>query len=98
MGFEAPLALLGIAAAAIPVIVHLMRRRDLPRIDLPTVALLRRAQVQSRRRMRLVDVLLLIARVLFLILLALAVAGPFAPLRGAGGAGGGARRAVRCGG
>lgn len=87
MGFEAPLALLGLAAAAIPVIVHLMRRRDLPRVELPTVTLLRRAQVQSRRRMRLVDLLLLLARILFVLLLALAIAGPYATERVAWGDG-----------
>ena len=77
MGFEAPLALLALAAAALPVIAHLLRRQDLPRRRLPTVALLRRAEASSKRRVRLVDLLLLIVRVLLITLAALAIAGPF---------------------
>ncbi|MEC7519744.1 MAG: VWA domain-containing protein [Myxococcota bacterium] len=77
MGFETPLALLALAAAALPVIAHLLRRQDLPKRRLPTVALLRRAEASSKRRVRLVDLLLLIARVLLIALAALAVAGPF---------------------
>ncbi len=77
MGFEAPLLLLALAAAGLPILAHLLRRRDLPVRLLPTVALLRRAEASSRRRMRLVDLLLLIARVLLVAALALAVAGPY---------------------
>ena len=77
MGFEAPLALLGLLAAGIPVIAHLVRRRDLPVVELPTIALLERAHAQSRRRMRLVDLLLLAARILLVTLLAIAVAAPY---------------------
>jgi len=64
-------------AAGLPVLAHLMRRRDLPQRALPTIALLERARAESRRRMRLVDLLLLAARVLMIAALAAAVAGPF---------------------
>ncbi|MCA9607652.1 MAG: VWA domain-containing protein [Myxococcales bacterium] len=77
MGFETPLLLLALAAAGLPILAHLLRRRDLPVRLLPTVALLRRAEASSRRRMRLVDLLLLIARVLLVAALALAIAGPY---------------------
>jgi len=77
MGFEAPLALLGLIAAGVPVLAHLVRRRDLVVVELPTIALLQRAQAQSRRRMRLVDLLLLLCRILLVALLALAVAEPY---------------------
>jgi hypothetical protein len=77
MGFALPWALAGLLAAAIPVVVHLIRRRDLQRSPLPTLALLERARVSSRRRMRLVDMLLLACRVMALALLAFGVAGPF---------------------
>ncbi|HJL20160.1 MAG TPA: VWA domain-containing protein [Sandaracinaceae bacterium LLY-WYZ-13_1] len=77
MGFEAPLALLALAAAGLPVLAHLLRRQDLPRRKLPTVALLRRAEASSKRRVRLVDLLLLIVRVLLVAMAALAIAGPF---------------------
>ena len=81
MGFEAPIALLGLLAAGIPVIAHLVRRRDLPVVELPTIALLERAHAQSRRRMRLVDLLLLIARIALVTLLAIAVAAPYVEVR-----------------
>lgn len=77
MGLEAPLALLALAAAGLPILVHLMRRADLPVRELPTIALLRRAEASSRRRMRLVDLLLLIARVLLVVFFALAITRPF---------------------
>lgn len=77
IGFEAPLALLALAAAVLPVVAHLLRQQDLPSIRLPTIALLRRAEASSRRRVRLVDLLLLLLRVLLVALAALAIAGPF---------------------
>jgi hypothetical protein len=77
MGFTLPLALVGLLAAALPVAVHLIRRRDLPLIPLPTLALLERARVASRRRMHVVDLLLLACRVVVMAILAMAVAGPF---------------------
>lgn len=77
MGFEAPLALLGLLAAGIPILVHLMRRRDMREVPLPTLALLERARVRSRRRLRLVDLLLLLCRILLLLMLAIAIAGPY---------------------
>lgn len=77
MGFETPLALLALAVAGAPIVAHLLRRQDLPRRKLPTVALLRRAEAASRRRVRIVDLLLLILRVLLIAAAAIALAGPF---------------------
>lgn len=77
MGWELPLALAGAVLAGVPVIVHLIRRRDLPTVPLPTLALLERARVRSRKRLHLVDLLLLLVRMLLIALLAAAVAGPF---------------------
>lgn len=77
MGFEAPLALLALATAGLPVALHLLRRQDLPIRRLPTVVLLSRAQAASRRRVRIVDLLLLLVRVLLLAFAALALARPF---------------------
>ncbi len=87
MGLEAPWALLGALLAAAPVVAHLARRHDLPRVALPTIALLRRAQVASRRRTRLVDVLLLVARVAMILALALGLAGPYREVKLAWGDG-----------
>lgn len=77
MGVGSLLALLGLAAAALPILVHLMRQRDLPRRTLPTVALLERATAESRRRFRLRDRLLLALRVLALAAFAIGAARPF---------------------
>ena len=77
MGLEAPWALLGALLAAGPIIAHLVRRRDLPRIALPTIALLRRAQVASQRRTRIVDLLLLLVRVALIVTITVAVASPY---------------------
>ncbi|MCB9626716.1 MAG: VWA domain-containing protein [Sandaracinaceae bacterium] len=77
MGFEAPLALLAVLLAGAPVAVHLIKQRDLPTRTLPTVALLRAAQADSRQRMRLADVLLLLVRVLALALLLGCLARPY---------------------
>jgi hypothetical protein len=76
MGFETPLALLALAAAGLPILLHLLRRQDLPRRVLPTVALLRRAEAASKKRVRIVDLLLLAVRVLLLAAIAIGIAGP----------------------
>jgi len=81
VGFETPLMLLGLLGVAAPVAAHLMRRRDLPIIALPTVALLSRAQARSRRRMHLVDLLLLISRIALVAALAFAVSDPYVTVR-----------------
>jgi hypothetical protein len=76
VGFETPLALLALVAAGLPILAHLVRRRDLPRQPLPTIALLQAAAAASRRRVRLVDFLLLAVRVGLVAVAVLAVAGP----------------------
>ncbi len=76
-GFELPAALAALAAAALPVLLHLMRRREVPVRKLPTIALLRRAEVQSKSKARLVDLLLLVCRVLLIALAALGAAQPY---------------------
>jgi hypothetical protein len=77
MGLGAPLALVALAAVALPIIAHLLRRRDVPVRPLATLALLRRADVASRRRVRVVDPLLLAVRVLLVAVAAVALASPF---------------------
>lgn len=77
MGFEAPLALLALVFAGTPIAIHLIRQRDLRTLQLPTVALLRAAQAESRRRVRLADLLLLLLRVLALLLLLACLAQPY---------------------
>lgn len=83
MGFGLPLALLGLVAIGVPIAIHLMRNRDLPRVVLPTVALLGRASAESRQKLRLRDRVLLSLRALALLALALGVADPYVVTRAA---------------
>ncbi|MBX3249900.1 MAG: VWA domain-containing protein [Myxococcales bacterium] len=77
MGLGLPLALLGLVAIAAPIVIHLLRQRDVPRRVFPAIALLERAVAESRRRLRLRDRLLLLLRALALAAFALGVARPF---------------------
>ncbi len=77
MGFGLPLALLGALAVAAPIVVHLLRQRDVPTFRLPTVSLLSRATAESRRRLRLRDLWLLLLRALAVVAFALGAAQPW---------------------
>jgi antitoxin (DNA-binding transcriptional repressor) of toxin-antitoxin stability system len=81
MGLEAPLALLGLLAALIPILVHRMRNRELPAVVLPTYALLLRAAAKSQHKRALTDLLLLLVRVAVVVLAALALSAPFVSMR-----------------
>jgi hypothetical protein len=81
VGLEAPWALLAALLAAAPIVAHLVRRRDLPRVALPTIVLLRRAQVASQRRTRIVDLLLLLVRIALIVAMAIALAAPYRTVR-----------------
>src|SRR5688572_7975103 len=75
--FLSPLFLIGAAAAAIPIAIHLFYRRTEPVIDFAAMRYLRRAPVEHSRRRRLRELLLLALRVGALVLLALAFARPY---------------------
>jgi hypothetical protein len=77
VGLEAPLALLGLLTAAIPFLVHRLRRTDPRRRVLPTFALLQKVEAARRRTRGLTDLLLLAARVALLVFAALALGAPF---------------------
>ncbi len=79
MAFLSPLFLAAAAAAAVPVVLHLLKRHTEPRVQFPAVALLKGAPVEHIARRRLRDLLLLALRVSALVLLALAFARPFFP-------------------
>jgi hypothetical protein len=85
MGFEVPLALLALAGIGIPIVAHILRKRDLPTLRLPTIALLARAKAEAQRRVRLTDLLLLLVRIALVACLALGLAGPYAIDRTAAG-------------
>jgi hypothetical protein len=77
MGLSAPLALLAAALVALPIAAHLIRRADVRRRSLPTVAFLARVMVRDRRRARVTEPWLLALRVAAVLLAILALAGPF---------------------
>ncbi len=85
MAFLHPWLLLGLAAAAIPVILHLVQRREPPTVPFPAVRYLQEATREHQRRLRIQHWLLLLVRTLLLILLVLAAAGPTVPRRGVAG-------------
>jgi hypothetical protein len=75
--FLSPLFLIGVAAAAIPIAIHLFYRRTEPLVDFAAMRYLRRAPVEHSQRRRLRELLLLALRVAALVLLALAFARPY---------------------
>jgi hypothetical protein len=75
--FLSPLFLLGALAAAIPVLLHLLKREPEPRVRFAAVRLLKNAPVEYTERRRIRELLLLALRVGTLVLLALAFARPF---------------------
>jgi CBS domain-containing protein len=77
LSFLSPLFLVGALAAAIPVVLHLLRREPEPRVKFAAVKLLKHAPVESTERRRIRELLLLALRVAALVLLALAFARPF---------------------
>ena len=84
MTFLHPLALAGLAAAAIPALLHLLQRRTPPEVEFPALRYLTEAERRSARRLRLRHVLLLLLRTALIAALALAAARPLVPARGGG--------------
>jgi hypothetical protein len=74
--FLNPYLLFGILAAAIPVVLHLLSRQRSRRIPFSALFLLRRVDVKTAQRHKLVDILLLLLRTILILLLALALARP----------------------
>ncbi len=76
MAFLAPLWLSLAALAAVPVLLHLLRRNIGARIEFPAVRYLLSAERDSSRDVRTKNLLLLLLRILIVLLLALAAARP----------------------
>ena len=85
IGFLHPWALLGLAAAGIPLLLHLLARREPPTVVFPAVRYLITTTREHQRRLKLQNLLLLVVRTLLVIALVLAAAGPTLPLRGVPG-------------
>jgi hypothetical protein len=77
LSFLAPVFLLGALAAAIPIVLHLLRRRTETVVEFPAVRLLHKAPIEQQRRRRLREIILLALRVTALALLAAAFARPY---------------------
>src|SRR6476646_2018866 len=78
MSFLAPLYLALGAFVAVPLIIHLLRRRVGVRVDFPAARYLARAEKEHSRTLRMRNLLLMLLRVLALVAVALAAARPVA--------------------
>ncbi len=76
MTFLNPLVLFALAAAAIPIILHLFHLRKLRTIDFSTLEFLKELQQTKIRRLKIRQLLLLILRTLLILLIVLAFARP----------------------
>ena len=85
IGFLHPWALVGLTAAAIPLLLHLLARREPPTVVFPAVRYLITATHEHQRRLKLQHLLLLLLRTLLILALVLAAAGPTLPGGGAAG-------------
>ncbi|MDH5198098.1 MAG: BatA domain-containing protein, partial [Gemmatimonadota bacterium] len=79
MEFLQPLALFGLAGAAIPMLLHLLQRRQPPTVVFPAVRYLVEAEQRHSRRLRLRNLLLLLLRTAIIVMIALAAARPVVP-------------------
>ena len=77
LSFLSPLFLIGAITAAVPIVLHLLRREPEPRIRFAPVKLLKQAPVEYTERRHIRELLLLALRVTALVLLAVAFARPF---------------------
>ncbi len=82
LGFVHPALLWGLLAAGVPILIHLLNRRRYRRLAWAASAFLLAAYRRTRRRMRMENFLLLLARTAAVALLALAIARPHAGVEG----------------
>ncbi len=83
MSFVAPALLWGLALCAVPVLLHLFRKRSTQTISWGAMQFLQKSLISRRRRIELEDALLLLLRCLLAACVALAFARPFAPTESA---------------
>lgn len=76
MGFESPLALLGLAAVGIPIAIHILNTLRVRHVKWAAMRFLQKAAQKNERRVRIEDRLLLFIRCLLVALLVLAFAAP----------------------
>ena len=85
IGFLHPWMLAGLIAAAIPILLHLLARREPPTVVFPAVRYLVTTTQEHQRRLKLQNWLLLLLRTLLVATLVIAAAGPTVPLSGVPG-------------
>lgn len=85
IGFLHPWVLAGLAAATIPILLHLLARREPPTVLFPAVRYLVTTTQEHQRRLKLQNWLLLLVRTLLIVVVVLAAAGPTVPLSGVPG-------------
>lgn len=76
MNFLNPLALIGLVAAGIPVLLHLLNLRKLRTVDFGTLRFLQELQQSRVRRIKIQQILLLILRTLLVVFAVLAFSRP----------------------
>jgi hypothetical protein len=84
VSFLAPLYLALAGAIAVPLLIHLLRRRIGLRIEFPAARYLARAEREHSRTLRIRNLLLMLLRVLAILAIAIAAARPIARWVGAG--------------
>src|SRR4051812_32999416 len=85
IGFPHPWVLAGLAAAAIPGLLHLLPPREPPTALLPAARYLGTSTREHQRRLKLQNLLLLLLRTLLIVLVVLAAAAPTMPVSGVPG-------------
>jgi aerotolerance regulator-like protein/VWA domain-containing protein len=85
IGFLHPWVLAGLTAAAIPILLHLLARREPPTVVFPAVRYLVTTTREHQRRLKLQNWLLLLLRTLLIATVVMAAAGPTMPLSGVPG-------------
>lgn len=76
MLFANPLLLMGTALVALPIVLHLIMRRQPRHLEFPAVRFVQKRHKTNQRRLRLRHLLLLLLRTAAIVLLALALARP----------------------
>ena len=72
-----PLLLLGLGGAIVPLVIHLIQRKRAPQHEFPAVQLLLSARRRIKKRIQLRHILVMLLRILFILLLAAALARPY---------------------
>lgn len=81
IGFLNPLALLGLLAAGIPPLLHLLGRRSPPTVVFPAVRYLTAAEREHSRRLKLRNLVLLLLRIAVVVCVVLALSRPVVRVR-----------------